>query len=88
MSIERPSKFVVDLVVIERNAERELVSRSLVRFCPRAPAVRAFNLLDNVGWVSVVNQLGYCCVRGASDVFHIAVCFGSLQLVLYNGDLR
>ena len=45
VSIERPSNFVVDLVVDERNAKRELVSRSFVRFCPRVPAVRAFNLL-------------------------------------------
>ena len=90
VSIERPSNFVVDLVVDERNAERELVSRSFVRFCPRVLAVRAFNLLDHVaiGGVSVVNQLGYRRVGGASDVFHTAVCFGALQLILYNGDLR
>ena len=88
VSIERPSNFVVDLVVDERNAERELVSRSFVRFCPRVPAVHAFNLLDHVGGVSVVNQLGYRSVGGASDVFHAAVCFGALQLILYNGDLR
>ena len=54
VSIERPWNFVVDLVD-ERNAERELVSRSFVRFCPRVPVVRAFNLLDHVGGVSVVN---------------------------------
>ena len=88
VSIERPSNFVVDLVVDERNAKRELVSRSFVRFCPRVPAVRAFILLDHVGGVSVVNQLGYRRVGGANDVFHAAVCFGALQLILYNGDLR
>ena len=38
--------------------------------------------------VSVVYQLGYHRVGGASDVFHTAVCFGALQLILYNGDLR
>ena len=55
VSIERPSNFVVDLVVDERNMERELVGRPFVRFCSRVPAVRALNLLDHVGEVSVVN---------------------------------
>ena len=65
VSIERPSNFVVDLVVDERNAERELVSRSFVRFCSRVPAVRALKLLDHVGSVSVFNQLGSRRVGGA-----------------------
>ena len=49
VSIERPSNFVVNLVVDERNAERELVSRPFVRFCSRVPAVRVLSLLDHVG---------------------------------------
>ena len=76
------------LLIDKRNAERELVSRPFVRFCPQVSALRAFNLLDHVGGVSVVNQLGYHRIGGASDVFHTAVCFGVLQLTLYNGDLR
>ena len=51
--------------------------------------MRAFKLLDHVAIGGVlVNQLGYRRVGGASDVFHTAVCFGALQLILYNGDLR
>ena len=46
-----------------------------------------YNLLLH-GGVFVVNQLGYRRVGGASDVFHTAVCFGALKLILYNGDLR
>ena len=49
VSIERPSNVIVNLVVDEWNAERELVSSHFVRFCSRVPAVRALSLLDHVG---------------------------------------
>ena len=68
VSIEHPSNFVADPVVDEWNAERELVSRPFMRFSPRVLAVRAFNLLDHVGGVSVVNQFGYRHVGGGATM--------------------